>query len=59
MKASALEQKLRAIEIERQSALEKTENEKQKKFIAGQLDMINKVRKFLHMPWHRYLFKYI
>ena len=50
MKASALEQKLRAIEIERQSALEKTENEKQKKFIAGQLDMISKVRKFLHMP---------
>ena len=50
MKASALEQKLRVIEIERQTALEKTENEKQKKFIAGQLDMINKVRKFLHMP---------
>ena len=50
MKAKALQEKLRVIEIERQAALEKTDNEKQRKFIAGQLDMITKVQKLLHLP---------
>ena len=50
MKAKALQEKIRVIEIERQAALEKTDNEKQRKFIAGQLDMITKIQKLLHQP---------
>lgn len=50
MTSKHLKEELRAIEIERQAALEKETNEKQKKFIAGQLAMIGKVRKLLSKP---------
>lgn len=50
MKTKVLENELYVIELERKAALEKETNEKQKKFIAGQLAMIGKIRKLLSKP---------
>lgn len=50
MTTKHLKDELQVIEIERKAALEKETNEKQKKFIAGQLAMIGKVKKLLSMP---------